>query len=82
MCVLPPSTVSNSDAMCLPVYLSQAALPLEESDRVAPADGKGDPGTLVATRTTLSDLYDTLRKLEEEENFLTQRSEKRTSLCK
>ncbi|PVD37615.1 hypothetical protein C0Q70_00211 [Pomacea canaliculata] len=58
----------------------QAALPLEESDRVAPADGKGDPGTLVATRTTLSDLYDTLRKLEEEEHFLTQRSEKRTSL--
>ncbi|XP_071105625.1 centrosomal protein of 131 kDa-like [Haliotis cracherodii] len=32
-----------------------------------------------ATRSTLNDLFDTLKKLEEEENFVTPRAEKRTS---
>ncbi|XP_076449494.1 centrosomal protein of 131 kDa-like isoform X2 [Babylonia areolata] len=39
----------------------------------------GESATQTGTRTTLNDLYDTLRKLEEEEHFVTQRSEKKPS---
>ena len=39
-------------------------------------------GTEAHTTTTLEDLYSTLKKLEEEENFLTARSEKKQSWCK
>ena len=42
----------------------------------------GDTATQTGTRTTLNDLYDTLRKLEEEEHFPTQRSEKKMSWCR
>ena len=52
----------------------------EEEDRET--NGPGDTATQTGTRTTLNDLYDTLRKLEEEEHFPTHRGDKKTSWCK
>ncbi|KAK7506382.1 hypothetical protein BaRGS_00002494 [Batillaria attramentaria] len=42
-------------------------------------NGPGDSATQTGTRTTLNDLYDTLRKLEEEENLVTPQAVKKPS---
>ncbi|BFZ03464.1 hypothetical protein BsWGS_06503 [Bradybaena similaris] len=47
----------------------------------APGGGQeSDKGTEAGTRTTLEDLYSTLKKLEEEENFLSVQTEKKSWL--
>lgn len=48
-------------------------------ENVEGAAGGTDKATEANTRTTLEDLYSTLKKLEEEENFLSARSEKKHS---
>ncbi|KAK7111870.1 centrosomal protein of 131 kDa-like [Littorina saxatilis] len=49
----------------------------EEEDKET--NGPGDTATQSGTRTTLNDLYDTLRRLEEDEHFPSARTEKKKS---
>ena len=57
-------------------------VPQRSSEDVEGAAGGTDKATEANTRTTLEDLYSTLKKLEEEENFLSARTEKKHSWCK
>ncbi|KAL8567610.1 hypothetical protein ACOMHN_054423 [Nucella lapillus] len=59
-------------------FLQAAAAGGEGAERES-GGGEGGSPTQTGTRTTLNDLYDTLRKLEEEEHFATQRSQKKHS---
>ena len=69
--------VSRDFMHCFAVIQAAAG---EEEDRET--NGPGDTATQTGTRTTLNDLYDTLRKLEEEEHFPTHRGDKKMSWCK
>ncbi|GFR90984.1 centrosomal protein of 131 kDa-like [Elysia marginata] len=59
--------------------ISQRAVGHEGHGDMEGAAGGTDKATEANTRTTLEDLYSTLKKLEEEENFLSARTEKKHS---
>ncbi|CAG5135243.1 unnamed protein product, partial [Candidula unifasciata] len=73
----PEDLQDNAGSQALPEDLSASRLRNDE----ACGGGRGsDKGTEADTRTTLEDLYTTLKKLEEEENFLSVQTEKKSWL--